>query len=147
MIRGIESTRQVFIGGRELLPDRSQKVHNHSPDGFAWGYSGSGPAQLALAILIEYTEDWNDAIRLHQQFKNDIIAGLKGDFELDENAVKVWLSGKGVEAFVPCTVCGNKTSMLSTGFCDTCWELRTRIGANLEQAKEIIKLIEEEKVE
>ena len=26
---------------------------NHSPDGFAWGYNGSGPAQLGFAILCE----------------------------------------------------------------------------------------------
>ncbi len=27
---------------------------NHSPDGFSWGYGGSGPAQLALAILADH---------------------------------------------------------------------------------------------
>jgi len=26
-------------------------LFNHSPTGFEWGYGGSGPAQLALAIL------------------------------------------------------------------------------------------------
>lgn len=29
-------------------------VRNHSPDGFNWGYGGSGPSQLALAILIDH---------------------------------------------------------------------------------------------
>jgi len=35
---------------------------NHSPDGFEWGYGGSGPAQLALAI--------------YQDFKLALIAAL-----------------------------------------------------------------------
>src|SRR5467141_965015 len=29
------------------------EARNHSPTGFAWGYGGSGPAQLALALLID----------------------------------------------------------------------------------------------
>src|SRR5204863_5783137 len=42
----------VTMDGALLRPGRSQRVINHSPDGFAWGYGGSGPAQLALAILL-----------------------------------------------------------------------------------------------
>ncbi|MCK4554525.1 hypothetical protein KAU19_06245, partial [Candidatus Parcubacteria bacterium] len=45
--------RTVWLDGYQLSPKKSQLVINHSPDGFAWGYGGSGPAQLALAILIE----------------------------------------------------------------------------------------------
>jgi Family of unknown function (DUF6166) len=30
------------------------EIANHSPDGFEWGYGGSGPAQLALAILADH---------------------------------------------------------------------------------------------
>src|SRR5215470_1617278 len=29
----------------------------HSPNGFAWGYHGSGPADLALAILVDYLRE------------------------------------------------------------------------------------------
>jgi hypothetical protein len=36
------------------LPLRLDIV-NHSPTGFAWGYSGSGSAQLAVAILADWT--------------------------------------------------------------------------------------------
>jgi hypothetical protein len=42
----------VLVDGVKLDPKPSQKLRNHSPDGFAWGYPGSGPAQLALAILL-----------------------------------------------------------------------------------------------
>ena len=51
-IRGDWDTKQVWIGGREVRPERSLRVRNHSPDGFSWGDGGSGPAQLALALLL-----------------------------------------------------------------------------------------------
>lgn len=81
-IKGIWETRQVYINGEELLPGESQKVRNHSPDGFCWGYGGSGPAQSALAILLKFTNK-NTALNLHQNFKWDIIAKLpQADFEV-----------------------------------------------------------------
>ena len=54
---------------RRLDPRRSLKVYNHSPDGFEWGYGGSGPAQTALAILLDYTKNKKLAVELHQDFK------------------------------------------------------------------------------
>jgi hypothetical protein len=47
----------VSAAGQEMmpLPLRCDLV-NHSPTGFSWGYAGSGPAQLALAILADYFE-------------------------------------------------------------------------------------------
>lgn len=44
-------------------------LSNHSPTGFEWGYAGSGPAQLALAILADALGDDERAVRLHQRFK------------------------------------------------------------------------------
>jgi hypothetical protein len=43
----------VSIDGVELLPDESLAHVNHSPDGFNWGYTGSGPHQLAFALLLK----------------------------------------------------------------------------------------------
>lgn len=37
----------------ELEP--SLKIRSHSPTGFEFGHHGSGPAQLALAILMDFT--------------------------------------------------------------------------------------------
>ena len=48
---------------------------NHSPDGFAWGYGGSGPTQLALAILANCTND-KTALEWYQPFKWRVIAKL-----------------------------------------------------------------------
>lgn len=51
-------------------------LRNHSPTGFAHGYGGSGPAQLALAILADFLEDDLEALALYQPFKWRIIAQL-----------------------------------------------------------------------
>ncbi len=75
----------VHLNGRHLDPVRSQEVFNHSPDGFAWGYGGSGPAQLALAILLECTSNCEKiALRNYQRFKWDVVAKLpQGNFEIE----------------------------------------------------------------
>lgn len=84
--------RFVTIHGNLLLPDDSQKVYNHSPDGFNWGYGGSGPAQLALAILMRFCKA-NEALRLHQMFKWDVIAKLPAnkEWEIPDSRVISWL--------------------------------------------------------
>lgn len=61
---------------KPLDPKPSQTLCNHSPDGFEWGYAGSGPAQLALAMLLDYTGDVATALRYYQPFKAEVIAGL-----------------------------------------------------------------------
>lgn len=63
----------VYVDGVELDLAESLKVWNHSPSGFAWGYSGSGPAQLALAILLRFTDEYT-AGALHQPFKREFVA-------------------------------------------------------------------------
>jgi hypothetical protein len=49
-------------------------LFNHSPTGFSWGYGGSGPAQLAVALLADALGDDDRAIRLHQCFKFKVVA-------------------------------------------------------------------------
>jgi hypothetical protein len=71
-IEGTEA-REVFVEGRRLTPGRSQRVFNHSPDGFNWGYAGSSPAQLALAILLAHGLSDSAAVQLHQAFKRDFV--------------------------------------------------------------------------
>src|SRR6188472_924887 len=63
----------ILVNGNRLRPERSQAVRNHSPGGFSWGYLGSGPAQLALAILLECNVDEEDAQRVYQDFKEQFI--------------------------------------------------------------------------
>lgn len=88
-----KATRTVTIGGEPLDPSRSQSIINHSPDGFSWGYAGSGPAQLALALLLEFADE-DFARRYHQEFKTDVIAKLPDmrHFEMTEQQVKLWIT-------------------------------------------------------
>lgn len=65
----------VMVDGVVLDPAVSTAVMNHSPDGFAWGYRGSGPAQTALAILLATGVEPDLAVKLHQQFKDDFVSG------------------------------------------------------------------------
>lgn len=94
-LEGEINPTRIYLNGKFLSPKRSQGVMNHSPDGFAWGYSGSGPAQLALAIClvtiwddykeIQTNEDgisYKQARIKYQLFKEDHIAGLpEGPFK------------------------------------------------------------------
>ena len=87
-ITGYFSTGEVYVNGKWLDPAPSQELWNHSPTGFMWGYGGSGPAQLALAILLRATSR-DRALKYHQQFKWEIIAALpQADFEININVAK-----------------------------------------------------------
>lgn len=81
----------VFVltrtGTRKLHPRND--LRDHSPTGFSWGYNGSGPAQLALAILCDCLDDDQRALRIYQQFKFNCIANLEQEtgWELSEEEV------------------------------------------------------------
>jgi uncharacterized protein DUF6166 len=64
----------VTVEGHRLNPRLD--LWNHSPTGFEWGYGGSGPAQLALALLADHLGDDVEAVRLHQEFKRAVVANL-----------------------------------------------------------------------
>jgi len=67
-------------------------VRNHSPDGFEWGYQGSGPAQLALALLCDVTGDNEVAQSLYQRFKFHFVAGLpKEGWAVSHELIEAWI--------------------------------------------------------
>ena len=49
-------------------------LRSHSPTGFEWGYAGSGPSQLALAICCDALRDDKRAERVYQAFKREVVA-------------------------------------------------------------------------
>src|SRR5262249_20719564 len=74
-------------GGYPLPPRHD--LRNHSPDGFNWGYAGSGPAQLALALLADALGDDEKAQRHYQDFKFKVIGRLADDkWELSEEDIR-----------------------------------------------------------
>jgi len=78
-LQGFPESRIVLLDRQYLNPGPSQKHRNHSPDGFNWGYGGSGPAQLALAIMLALTGRADG----YQDFKFKFIAGLPQDTAFD----------------------------------------------------------------
>jgi hypothetical protein len=79
---------------RRLPIASSLRLFRHSPTGFEWGYGGSGPAQLALAILLDYatgrhSKTW--AVTHHQAFKWHFVANWPREgFTLQTEAIEVW---------------------------------------------------------
>jgi len=78
-LKGVAGSREVYLNGKKLSPARSQQIRNHSPDGFSWGYGGSGPAQLALAVMLELAANEQEALSRYQDFKFEVIAKLPVD--------------------------------------------------------------------
>ena len=75
---------------RTLDIEPSQKVWNHST-GLNWGYNGSGPAQLALAILLDFTDDAEVATSYHQEFKREVVSTWKDHWSISGDEIKAWL--------------------------------------------------------
>lgn len=64
--------------------DPRHDIRNHSPDGFQWGYGGSGPAQLALALCANVVGD-ERAKRVYQTFKAQVVAEFGDSWELERS--------------------------------------------------------------
>lgn len=78
---------RVTVNGRILDPRFDLRYH--SPNGFSWGYHGSGPAQLALALLADATGDDELAQRYYQDFKAEVVAKIPTDsnFEMTDTEI------------------------------------------------------------
>ena len=68
-------------------------IVKHSPDGFQWGYMGSGPADLALSILTDFCERFKFGHKkypdiFHQKFKEDFLWKKKLNITSDE--ITIW---------------------------------------------------------
>jgi hypothetical protein len=80
----------VTVNGRPLNPRLD--LWNHSPTGFEWGYGGSGPAQLALALLADHLSDNRQALDIYQRFKWAVVAELpKKRWMLTSDEIDRWL--------------------------------------------------------
>lgn len=103
------------VGNTGPVPlDLRLDLRRHSPDGFNWGYSGSGPAQLALALLAAYfrvrvglnnadamqSADMR-ALRIYQRFKNRAISTLQQDSPWELSAAQIDAIVTELEADLP----------------------------------------------
>lgn len=88
--------RHLGVSNPEIETNVPWKVISHSPDGYNWGYGGSGPADLALNIaenvlLLEGYEGprekgfkgecFKAAFVVHQDVKREFIEPLPHDYD------------------------------------------------------------------
>jgi hypothetical protein len=69
----------------------------HSPDGFEWGYGGSGPAELARCILLDHFGEDGRKVRsladsFYQDFKRTFIERIQADeWAIADTEILCWL--------------------------------------------------------
>lgn len=66
------------VCGNQPLDPRFD-LRRHSPAGFEWGYGGSGPAQLALALCADALGDDEQAENVYQEYKRCVVALIESD--------------------------------------------------------------------
>lgn len=77
----------------ELSP--AYHIRNHSPTGLDWGYNGSGPAQLALALLHHATGGESITAALYQRFASEIVAAIgTDDWCFSRAAIRDWVASQ-----------------------------------------------------
>lgn len=83
----------LYVDGTILdLKSSKLDVHDYGADSPEWGYFGSGPSQVAAAILYDLTTDIELTKKYHQQFKREYIANFdQNGFVLLEIQIRVWL--------------------------------------------------------
>jgi hypothetical protein len=104
---GSHGTRRCVVRVREpghaeyALPPRLD-IRAHSPDGFEWGYGGSGPAQLALALVADCRGDAFAVPKIYQRVKKAIAKLPRDGWTLTFDQVD-WLIAAAVAetGFVP----------------------------------------------
>lgn len=66
----------------------------HSPTGYAWGYGGSGPADLALNILLRFVGP-EEAWIHHQDFKWEFISRApRQGARIKADSIRRWIDGR-----------------------------------------------------
>ena len=99
---------QVFITKdgveKPFSPERSQRLMNHNADGFDWGFIGSGPSQLALALLLEVTDNDEVALSYYHDFSRSVVSCLPlKRWTLTADAIRQWI-GEWKVAMNLCTI-------------------------------------------
>lgn len=93
MIAGDRKRGRVTVGGHELKLPAELAVKGRRVR-FAWGYSGSGPKALALAVLAR-AADAATAREHHEAFMRERIARLPGrEWTMPLEEVTAWVEGR-----------------------------------------------------
>lgn len=94
LVRTGRGFNRCYINGSEIFHYASQEIKNHSPNGFEWGYGGSGPSQLALAIVYHITGNRTTSLSLYHRFKEQFIMKVKANESIIDVDVSGWVKIK-----------------------------------------------------
>ena len=83
-----------------LLPEPSLRLAHHSVN-FDWGYSGEGPAQLALALLFHHTGQATTALSCYRKFMWDVVVcwPKRGTWVFRSEEMDLWLERNSYPLF------------------------------------------------
>ena len=83
---------QVGVPGFSYHEELLEHHVRHSPDGFSWGYAGSGPAELARSLLWDYLGAEPQPF-VYQAFKSSFVAQWPqdGNWEMTSTKIQEWL--------------------------------------------------------
>jgi hypothetical protein len=99
---GYRSSHGCVVTVDDSPLDPRLDIHAHSGGEFEWGYEGSGPTQLALAIMAEHFGNATAALNSYKLFRDMVIANLRDDqWTLDDARIKEIL---GSSTVVPMTL-------------------------------------------
>jgi hypothetical protein len=93
------SDEQVFVirGGQVHALEPRTDLANHSPDGLSWGYSGSGCAQFALAMLMAIFNDWERVRPIYHRFKEDFVSKIPQNTNWAADGADILLMALAIE--------------------------------------------------
>ena len=78
-----------------LSPSKSREVGTFATE-FSWGYGGEGARQLALAMLLEITDNPAFSGLFLEDFLEHFIEGLSSDcWAIDSHTIEKWIESKG----------------------------------------------------
>lgn len=91
----------VFVEDEDGQVAKLKHQVRHSPDGFSWGYGGSGPADLARSILTDHL-GYIPPPAVYQEFKRHYVARWEQGrpWRLSSNAIEAFLEQAQVQALL-----------------------------------------------
>lgn len=93
----VDSVAMVYVNGEILTPAAGIKIIQYSTDGFGWGDRGAGAAQLAISILLDYLENRQQTVELHQAFKWSFLVNASADkFEIRGSEIDEFLKQRNI---------------------------------------------------
>ena len=98
IVEKIEGWNEDIVCSRDgygIKTNVPRRIKKHSPDGFEWGYGGSGPSDFALNILSIFVGQ-EIAENYYQEFKFEIIAALPHEGGvIKQEKILMWLKERG----------------------------------------------------